>query len=325
MLKRLFGRSEEDARVAEREDAAARAGLERTRKSLGTRLAEVFGPVDITDETWEELEARLIQSDIGARTALEMVEDLRAKARYAGARRASELPDLLHQVMVKQLAGAADTREAAGDAEPGRPFVILVVGVNGSGKTTTIAKLGHHFVERGQRVLLVAGDTFRAAAIDQLQVWGQRAGAEVIAGQPGGDPGAVVYDALSSRSGKTADVVIVDTAGRLHTQHNLMAELIKVRGVISRVLPGAPQETLLVLDATTGQNGLAQARAFTEAVEVTGLVLAKLDSSAKGGVAFAVTRELGLPILYMGVGEGMDDLLPFDPERYADGILGQLG
>ena len=325
MLKRLFGRGD-DARPGDKAQAdAAAAGLERSRRSLGTRLAEVFGPVDISDQTWEDLEDQLIQADVGVRTAVEMVEDLRAKARYAGARRASELPELMQQVMVKILEGAADARHTPAEATIPKPFVILMVGVNGSGKTTTIAKLAERFRAEGRSVLLVAGDTFRAAAIDQLQVWGERVGVPVAAGQPDGDPGAVVFDALSSRQGKASDLIIVDTAGRLHTQHNLMAELIKVRAVVAGLIPGAPHETLLVLDATTGQNGLLQAKAFADAVEVSGLVLSKLDSSAKGGVAFAVTRELGLPIQYIGTGERLEDLVPFDPARYAAGLLGRLG
>ncbi|MCB0217976.1 MAG: signal recognition particle-docking protein FtsY [Chloroflexi bacterium] len=323
MLKRLFGRGDEARPVDQAQAEAAAVGLERSRKSLGTRLAEVFGPVDISDRTWEDLEDQLIKADVGVRTAIEMVADLRAKARLAGARRASELPELMQQVMVKVLEGAADARPSS--AAPPKPFVILMVGVNGSGKTTTIAKLAELFRSEGRSVLLVAGDTFRAAAIDQLQVWGERLGVPVAAGQPDGDPGAVVFDALSSRQGKAADLIIVDTAGRLHTQHNLMAELVKVRSVIAGLIPDAPHETLLVLDATTGQNGLLQAKAFADAVAVSGLVLSKLDSSAKGGVAFAVTRELGLPIQYIGTGERLGDLLPFDPASYAAGLLGRMG
>jgi fused signal recognition particle receptor len=314
MLRRLFGR-EDDQKIEK--------GLERTRHGLLDRLSDVFAPVDITDETWEELEVRLIQSDVGAATAVALVEDLRSRARYAGVRRADELPHLLGSVMVRAL----EARGGDGAEErPERntpPWVVLVVGVNGSGKTTTIAKLGALHRQAGRRVLLVAADTFRAAAIDQLKIWGERAGLPVAAGQPGGDPGAVVFDALSSNAGRAADVVIVDTAGRLHTQVNLMAELAKVNKVIGRAVPGAPHETLLVLDATTGQNGLLQAKAFTQAVAVDGLVLAKLDSSAKGGVAFGVTQELGLPVRYIGTGEGLADLAAFDPAAFVAGLLGR--
>jgi fused signal recognition particle receptor len=327
VLKRLFGRGDEEK---------LDRGLEKTRRSFMDRLAGVFGPVDITEETWDDLEAQLIQSDVGVQTSMDVVGALREEARYAGVRRADELPDVLQDVMVDQLAGAAngsrdpENDQAAGveaaaggtDAAAPRPLVMLVVGVNGSGKTTTIAKLARMYKDAGRSVLLVAGDTFRAAAIEQLQVWGERVDVPVMAGQQGGDPGAVVYDALSSASGRDSDVVIVDTAGRLHTQTNLMAELVKVRNVAERVVPGSPHETLLVLDATTGQNGLSQAKAFAEAVDVTGVVLAKLDSSSKGGVAFAVTKELGLPIVFVGTGEALDDLAPFDAAAYVDGVLG---
>jgi fused signal recognition particle receptor len=323
VFKRLFGGKDQSQPG---DEAAIEQSLAPTRKRLSTRLAEVFGPVDISDATWEDLEVQLIQADVGVRTAIEMVEDLRAMAREAGARRASELPELLHAVMVKTLedvgkAGQGSSAAPKIAASAPKPTVILMVGVNGSGKTTSIAKLTRRFLDQGKSVVLVAGDTFRAAAIDQLQAWGERAGVTVIAGLPGGDPGAVVFDALGSRAGREADVVLIDTAGRLHTQHNLMSELIKVRAIIARAIPGAPHETLLVLDATTGQNGLLQAKAFTEAVAVTGLILAKLDSSAKGGVAFAVTRELKLPIHFIGTGEGMADLRPFDPAGYASSLL----
>jgi fused signal recognition particle receptor len=301
-------------------------GLARTRRGLLGRLAAVFGPTDVTEETWEELQAQLIMSDVGAAMADDLVAETRAEARRQGVRRADELPAVLHHVIVGALRRAEDAATTAPlvDAAPApTPWVTLVVGVNGGGKTTTIAKLADLHRRDGRRVLLVAADTFRAAAIDQLRVWGERVGVPVTAGQPGADPGSVVFDALSSTAGRSVDVVIIDTAGRLHTQHNLMAELVKVRNVASRVVPGAPHETLLVLDATTGQNGLAQARAFAAAVDVTALVLAKLDSSARGGVALAITRDLGLPIWYVGTGEQLGDLAPFDAERYADGLLGR--
>lgn len=224
--------------------------------------------------------------------------------------------------MARSLPGTEPSAADAVDGPVPQPFIVLIVGVNGSGKTTSIAKLAHAWRQAGRSIVLVAADTFRAAAIDQLKIWGERVGTPVIAGQPGGDPGAVVFDALSSGQGRAADVVVIDTAGRLHTHTNLMAELVKVNHVVRRLYPDAPHATLLVLDATTGQNGLAQAKAFAEAVDVTGLVLAKLDSSAKGGVAFSVTRELGLPILYVGTGEQIDDLSPFDAAAYVDGVLG---
>lgn len=334
MLKRLFGRQDEEK---------IETGLAKTRQGLLGRFVGLFGPVDITETTWTELEEQLILADIGAATAAELIEVLRREARDAGVGRADELPAVLQGVMTGLLndgngstAGAVDDEAAvvtgpdtvtggAAALGVGKPWVILVVGVNGSGKTTTIAKLASRYRQQGRSVLLVVADTFRAAAMEQLQIWGERVGVPVAAGRPGGDPGAVVYDALSSRAGSTADVVIVDTAGRLHTQKNLMAELDKVRRVTARVVPGAPHETLLVLDATTGQNGLQQARAFTAAVAVSGLVLAKLDSSAKGGVVFSVVRELGLPVRFVGTGEGLEDLAVFDAAAYVSGLLGSHG
>jgi fused signal recognition particle receptor len=316
VFTRRTGRSGEEAPEATGEPLAQ--GLAKTRRGFRDRLAAVFGPVDITDATWEELEDRLVQGDVGVPTATALVAELRERARNAGVRRADELPVLLAAVMVASLEAGASTAPLPA----ARPFVTLVVGVNGSGKTTTIAKLAHLEARAGRAVLLIAADTFRAAAIEQLQRWGERLGVPVIAGQPGGDPGAVVFDGLTSAAARNADLVLVDTAGRLHTQANLMAELAKVGRVVTRVDPSAPHETLLVMDATTGQNGLVQARAFGEAIGVTGLVLAKLDSSAKGGIALAVTRELGLPIRYVGTGEQLDDLTRFDATAYAAGLLG---
>jgi len=317
VLKRFFGRRDED-KIEE--------GLTKTRQGLLGRLVGVFGPVDITDETWAELEAQLILSDVGALTAAEIIEELRKEARSEGVRRADELHAVLSRVMVRALNGAVGSRKDEPPGEPERPstspWVVLVVGVNGGGKTTTIAKLADWYRRQGKSVLMVAADTYRAAAAEQLQAWGERIDVPVITGRSGGDPGAVVFDALSSRRGRGSDVVIVDTAGRLHTQKNLMAELQKVQRVMGRVVPGAPHATLLVLDATTGQNGLFQARAFTEAVAVTDLVLAKLDSSAKGGVAFAVVRELGVPVVFVGTGERPEDLAPFDAAAYVAGLMG---
>jgi fused signal recognition particle receptor len=285
-------------------------------------MSSLFGPADITEETWTELEERLVQADVGPRTAAELVDQTRAVARDARVHRGEDLPRALRKVMVRQLEAAAAEPLAAANAAP---TVILVIGVNGSGKTTTIAKLAHRFHAAGRRTVLVAADTFRAAAIDQLQEWGRRVGVEVIAGSPGADPAAVVFDGLSSRTARAADIVIVDTAGRLQTQSNLMAELAKVARVCARVVEGAPHDTLLVIDATTGQNGLSQAHQFTASAQVTALVLAKLDSSAKGGVAFAIQRELGIPIALVGTGEGLADLADFSAEEYVDALLGVQG
>ncbi len=323
MFKRLLGLS--DARPTER--AALSDSLTRSREGLLSRIGTVLGPVDISPGTWDELEAHLIQADVGARTAASLVEALRELARDAAVRRADDLPRLLRRVMVASLerTGAEITSVRVEQASGGgsvSPWVILVVGVNGGGKTTTVAKLANRMRSEGLEVVLVAADTFRAAAIDQLAAWGERIGVPVIKGMPGGDPAAVVHDALASGAGRGADVVIIDTAGRLHNQRNLMRELEKVASVAGRAVNGAPHEVILVLDATTGQNGLAQAKVFSESVEVDALVLAKLDSSARGGVAFAVRREIGVPIRWIGTGESIDDLAAFDATSYVDGLLG---
>jgi len=321
VLKRWLGRgAAPDPSAAALDGAKVQAGLERTRTGVLGRIGELFGPGDIDEATWEALEERLIRGDLGAQTAMALVADLREQARYAGVRRAEELPRLLRRVMIRALERDG-TGPADGAPSEGRPHIVLMVGVNGSGKTTTTAKLAAQSAAAGEAVLLVAADTFRAAAIEQLAAWAERIGVPIVKGTPGGDPGAVVHDALHSAPFRSADLVLVDTAGRLHTQHNLMGELKKIRRVIETTVPGAPHETLLVLDATTGQNGLAQARAFMAAVAVSGVVLAKLDSSARGGIAFAVTRELGLPIRFVGVGEDATDLLPFDATQFVDGLL----
>ena len=290
-------------------------GLARSSKATFGRLAGLFGATEIKNETWDELEALLIQADLGLETTESVLESLRSGVRTGGLRRASELRALLEAELRKRLDDSPAPAFAPGQA------VILLVGVNGSGKTTTIAKLGRRFADEGKKVLLVAADTFRAAAVDQLQVWADRLGLPIIAGQMGSDPGAVVYDAIQSAVTKGYDLVLVDTAGRLHTRYNLMEELKKVQRVAGKALAGAPHAVWLVLDATTGQNALAQARAFKEAVNVTGIILAKLDTSARGGMAFAIQRELGLPILFAGLGEKPEDLTPFDPDSFVKGIM----
>ncbi len=290
--------------------------LTRTRNTVFSRLASVFGASEVTAETWEELEDLLIQADVGVETTLELVERLQQRARDEAILRADRLRDVL----------AEELRALLLDPEPlnlgGRPLdVILVVGVNGSGKTTSIAKLAYRYRREGRRVLLAAADTFRAAATDQLRIWSERAGCELVAGPEGGDPGAVVYDALQAAHSRGMDMVIADTAGRLHTQHNLMQELQKVRRVAGKGVAGAPHETLLVLDATTGQNALSQARHFQQAVEVTGVVLAKLDSTARGGMVFAIAHQLGLPVRFVGTGEAMEDLVSFDADTFVEGLF----
>lgn len=293
-------------------------GLNKTRKVAFGRIAATFGATEITDQTWDELEAILIQADLGIDTTEEIIEAMRQQVYEQGLTRSNELQEALRQELVRRLDPTPDVDQAI-DAH--QPSVVLLVGVNGSGKTTTAAKLGKRYAQKGKKVLLVAADTYRAAAVDQLQVWADRLDLPVIAGQPGSDPGAVTYDAIQSAQARKLDLLFVDTAGRLHTRFNLMEELKKVHRVAGKALPGAPHATWLVLDATTGQNALHQARAFKEAVKVSGVILAKLDSSARGGMAFAIQKELGLPILFAGLGERPDDLQPFDREAFVDGIL----
>jgi signal recognition particle-docking protein FtsY len=294
-----------------------KTGLAKTSKTAFGQLAQLLGATQITHETWEDLEALLVQGDLGIETTAEVLESLRLVVRDQGLIYSEELFAALRDELRSRL-----------DPTPvlqwkDKPSVIIVVGVNGSGKTTTIAKLGQRFRSEGKTLLFGAADTFRAAAVDQLQVWGDRLRVDVISGASESDPGAVAFNAVQSGVARHLDLVIIDTAGRLHTRFNLMEELKKVDRVIGKALPGAPHAVWLVLDATTGQNALQQAKAFKEAVGVTGVILSKLDSSARGGMAFAIQHELGLPILFAGLGEKPEDLIPFDPDAFVKGILGQ--
>jgi fused signal recognition particle receptor len=294
-----------------------KSGLAKTSKTAFGQLAQLFGATQITHETWEDLEALLIQADLGIDTTAEILESLRLVVRDQGLIYSEELSEALRAELRTRLDPAPVLQWKE------KPSVILVVGVNGSGKTTTIAKLGKRFQAEGKTLLFGAADTFRAAAVDQLQVWGDRLKVDVIAGAPESDPGAVAFSAVQSGAARHLDLVIIDTAGRLHTRFNLMEELKKVDRVVGKALPGAPHAVWLVLDATTGQNALQQAKAFKEAVGVTGVILSKLDSSARGGMAFAIQHELGLPILFAGLGEKTEDLIPFDPDAFVKGILSQ--
>lgn len=292
-----------------------RNGLAKTSKATFGRIAGLLGATEITAETWDELEALLIQADLGIETATEVIESLQRIVRTEGLLRSDELEHALRSELRSRLEDPPIIEWQE------RPSVLLVVGVNGSGKTTTIAKLGKRFKAESKTIIFGAADTFRAAAMDQLQVWGDRLGVDVIAGAPESDPGAVAFNTVQAGTARAVDLILIDTAGRLHTRFNLMEELKKVHRVVGKALPGAPHAVWLVLDATTGQNALQQARAFKEAVNVTGVILAKLDSSARGGMAFAIKRELGLPILFAGLGEKPEDLQPFDPDAFVAGIL----
>jgi fused signal recognition particle receptor len=317
MIQTLFGSLDEQQKPGLFD--RMKEAVTRTRENLSQRIEEVVSiGKEIDRATLDDLEATLIGADLGNTTTHEVLGKLREKADRKQIKNVEELKRLLKEELLSIL-NAANTRPI--EKVDGTPEVILVVGVNGTGKTTTIGKLSQVFRSQGKTVLLCAADTFRAAAIEQLEIWGQRTGTEVIRTKAGGDPAAVLYDALQAASARHSDYVIVDTAGRLHTKTNLMAELDKMRRTAQRIIPGAPHETLLVMDATTGQNGLQQARQFTEAAGVTGIVLTKLDGTAKGGVVVAISRELGLPVRYVGVGEKAGDLLPFNAKDFVDSLL----
>jgi fused signal recognition particle receptor len=291
----------------------------RTRETLSERIEEITAfTKEIDRDALDYLETVLISADLGTKTTQEILSRLREKADRKQIKDVAELKRLVQEHILEILQA---TPSLAGKPVRGEPEVVMVVGVNGTGKTTTIGKLAHALRSEGKTVLLCAADTFRAAAIEQLEIWGTRTGVEVIKTRPGGDPAAVLFDALNAAKARGTDAVIVDTAGRLHTKSSLMAELEKMKRTAQRIIPGSPHEVLLVMDATTGQNGLQQARQFTESAGVTGIVLTKLDGTAKGGVVVAISRELGLPVRYVGVGEKASDLLPFNPENFVNSLF----
>ncbi len=293
-------------------------GLSKTRKNIGEKIDNLIKNTrKLDDEFWEELEDILIQSDVGMQTSLDLVGKIKTAAAKQKIREPEEVTELIRTEITLMLGNDPEPLKISG----GNPAVILVVGVNGAGKTTSIAKLAYRFKNENKQVMLAAGDTFRAAAIDQLQIWADRVGVELIKHQEGSDPGAVVFDAISAARARKTDILIIDTAGRLQNKTNLMKEIGKVRRVIERELPDAPQEVLLVVDATTGQNAVSQAKLFREATGVTGIILTKLDGTAKGGIVIAVAQELGIPVKMVGIGETLEDLRDFSPEIFARALF----
>ncbi|PYY09632.1 MAG: signal recognition particle-docking protein FtsY [Acidobacteria bacterium] len=318
MIQTLFGSLDEEKNKKPGFLDRMKDAVSRTRENLSDRIEEIVAfNKEIDANTLDDLEATLIAADLGTTTTHQVLEALRERATHKQIGDVSELKRLLKAEIAGILNGASNVpvRRVNG------PEVVLIVGVNGTGKTTTIGKLASLLRGQGKTVLLCAADTFRAAAIEQLEIWGSRTGVEVIKTKPGGDPSAVLFDSLSAAKARGTDYVIVDTAGRLHTKQNLMAELEKMRRTAQKVIPDSPHETLLVMDATTGQNGLQQARQFTQSAAVTGIVLTKLDGTAKGGVVVAISRELGVPVRYVGIGEKEGDLLPFDSQSFVDSLF----
>ena len=293
-------------------------GLSKTRDGFTSRVDRlIFGKKEIDEDLLEELEEIMITSDIGVQTTYRLIESVREKVR----RNELSDPDLLKKYLQKEILDILKDKEVPLELSDSCPYVIMVIGVNGVGKTTTIAKIANIFKEEKKSVLLAAADTFRAAAIEQLEIWGERAGCKVIKHQSGSDPSAVVFDSIKASQARNIDVLIVDTAGRLHTKVNLMEELKKIQRIIERELPGAPHEVLLILDATTGQNAISQAKLFKEATNVTGIALTKLDGTAKGGIIISISDELEIPLRFIGIGEGLDDLKTFDAQEFVEALF----
>ena len=313
MILRFFRRKSQP-------DVQLEQGLEKTRRGVFSEITRLFERGALDDDLYEELEMLLIQADVGWDVSQKLVRDLQDRVRQGNVTDPLLAREILREEMISLLEGASRNRKVK-ILQRGVPFVIMVVGVNGVGKTTSIAKLAAYHKGFGRSVLIAAGDTFRAAAIDQLKIWGERVGVPVIAHEQGADPGAIVFDAMQAAHARGVDVLIIDTAGRLHTKHNLMAELTKLRRIMQKTVPEAPQETILVIDATTGQNGLVQAKEFSDAVEISDILIAKLDGTAKGGIAFSVAKELGTPISYVGTGEKATDLAEFRPDTYVDSLF----
>jgi fused signal recognition particle receptor len=317
VLRRIFRRRTEP-------DVQLDKGLEKTRRGVFDEISKLFDRSEIDEELYEDLEMLLIQADVGWDVSQQLVAEMRQKVEDEHIVNPADAREILRLEMIHLLELATRNRKVK-ILQRGVPYVILVVGVNGTGKTTSIAKLAAYHQGFGRSVMLAAADTFRAAAIDQLKVWGERLDCPVIAHNEGADPGAVVFDAMQAAHGRNIDVLIVDTAGRLHTKFNLMAELQKLRRIMQRHVEAAPQEVLLVIDATTGQNGLVQANEFRKSVEITDIMIAKLDGTARGGIAFSVAKELGTPISYIGTGEKATDMAEFNPDTYVDSLFFAIG
>ena len=312
----------EEAEEETVEDEKYDKGLEKTRKTFGERLNELFANFrHVDEEFFEELEDTLITSDVGFETAMQLSDELRQEVKLKNAKKSKDLQKVIIEKLVDLYEASGENKDETLHFNQDGLTVILFVGVNGAGKTTTVGKLAHQLKQEGRHVLLAAADTFRAGAINQLVEWGNRADVEVVCGQEGGDPASVVFDAMNKAKEEQADVLLVDTAGRLQNKVNLMNELAKIKRVIQRELPEAPQEVLLVLDGTTGQNAMSQAKQFNDTTEVTGLVLTKLDGTAKGGIVLAIRNELNIPVKLVGLGEKIDDLASFDAEKYAYGLF----
>jgi fused signal recognition particle receptor len=316
LFRRLFGKKEEKTQ----DEVKLEQSLQKTRTGIFSRISAIFQENEITAELWEELEETLILGDVGMAVTAELVEKTRTRVERENIKATSQAYLALKQEMVNLL----QSSEPLHIDEPRILTVVLVVGVNGSGKTTTIGKMAHWYKKRGRKVVLGAGDTFRAAAIEQLKIWSERAQVELIAHEPGADPGAVIFDAIrASQESRKADLLIVDTAGRLQTKFNLMKELEKIKSVAGKQVHRAPHEVLLVLDGSTGQNAISQAKSFRESAGVTGIVLTKIDGTSKGGAILSIMRELGVPVRFVGTGEKLDDFAPFDPVAFVDGLLGE--
>lgn len=314
-MLRLFKRERGESRKHTEE------GVKASRDRWFGRILGILRASGLDDSVWEELEEVLISSDVGVETSLRIIKELKARVKEDRLESPDHVFTTLKEALVRDLEDDGSSAASFGTRESAAPYVILVVGVNGVGKTTSIAKLAYYFQQAGKKVILGAADTFRAAGAEQLEILGQRVGVEVIGARPGADPGSVAYDAYQASRARGADVLIIDTAGRLHTKSNLMEELRKIRRVLNRLDPTAPQEVILTLDATTGHNGLAQAKAFKEAVDCTGIFLAKLDGTARGGIVLAIKHELQIPILFIGTGESLGDLAPFDTREFVDSLL----